>query len=78
MADIADRAHDLEELQRKVALNAVQSKPRQPQARDTNGRIICIDCGVVIPPLRLKHIPGVLRCIDCQQIHEQQTGSDRK
>jgi RNA polymerase-binding transcription factor DksA len=30
----------------------------------------CIDCGCLIPPARKQAIPGCVRCMRCQQEHD--------
>lgn len=66
MADITDRASQLEEQQRNRAL-------AQQQARGhTNvpGALYCRECAVRIPPAR-RAFGGITRCIDCQAWSEQ-------
>jgi len=31
----------------------------------------CLDCGCEIQEARMKNLPGVLRCVSCQQLYEQ-------
>ena len=33
------------------------------------GSPTCIDCGELIPDGRRKALPGVVRCVDCQEEH---------
>lgn len=60
MSDIVDKANDLAEIQLKHALAGV-TVYRGVSA------ITCADCGGPIPPQRRIALPGVERCVDCQQ-----------
>ena len=31
---------------------------------------LCVDCGEIIPPQRLKEVPWTERCVGCQEIYE--------
>lgn len=73
MADIADLAHEAEELHREHALQA-----RQRRAMDMSGPINalrsteCIDCAEQIDPARWTAMRGcTARCVDCANIHEE-------
>jgi len=72
MADQFDRAQELEQIQREEAISkqrmrftALAAAPGVEVALD------CVECGVEIPARRREALPGVFRCVDCQQIHEQ-------
>ncbi|QFR57666.1 hypothetical protein CPT_Slocum_095 [Serratia phage Slocum] len=36
-----------------------------------SGRIHCLDCGKEIPQRRREALPGVIRCVPCQQEHDE-------
>jgi len=59
--DIADQAFEVEEIQRREALDRYRSEPE----RNETG--ICWVCWEPIPSERLALKPGALRCIDCQK-----------
>ena len=64
MADFADDASAVEELQRSAALSAHRIN------RDAVSATHCIDCGEDIPDLRRVKVPGCQRCASCQQDSE--------
>jgi len=69
MADFCDIGSDREERMRVEAISrALASRPSHPaaQAMDKDGRIICTDCGELIPAARIEASPHALRCIGCQ------------
>ena len=39
------------------------------------GRLECEDCGEPIPAARRAALPGVRRCVACQQTHDQSTAA---
>ncbi len=65
MADIADLAQTAEsqELHRLLSL----ARSNRPQ----ESRLCCIDCEEEIPAARRKAVPGVQRCIFCQEKQEK-------
>ena len=63
MADIADQAQEVEEMQRKAALAG-----RTAFHGDTADN--CVECGVQIPSARQIALPGVQTCVDCAQLLE--------
>lgn len=65
MTDILDRASELEELQREVALASARYRPAGQSYSH------CEECGDDIPEARRKAVPGCHRCIHCQQRYEQ-------
>lgn len=69
MADDADAAQRIEELQRRVALEAMR---RAIAVGRNSGREDCEDCGDEIPEPRLQAVPGATRCTDCQIVFEHQ------
>ncbi len=64
MADFADDASAVEELQRNAALSAHRIN------RDAVSATHCSDCGEDIPELRRVNVPGCQRCASCQQDSE--------
>lgn len=64
MSDISDRASQLEQLQRDLAL----AKHRRTATVSAHE---CDDCGEPIPELRRKTIIGCRRCVTCQEIVEK-------
>jgi len=74
MADLIDRAADLEERHRAAALAAQQERARACQAADAPDparRRDCCDCGGAIPRARLAARPYTLRCTPCQALQER-------
>lgn len=67
MTDEIDRAQAAEERFREQALAAQMRKAPQGESAHE-----CVRCGVPIPEARRGAMPGVTRCVDCQQLHEQQ------
>lgn len=72
--DEGDRAADLADMDRAIALRAHQAAMQAdatggPQM-DTEGRARCRDCGAVIPPARLAARPGACLCLECQTARE--------
>lgn len=64
MADFADDASAVEELQREAALSAHRIN------RDAVSATHCSECGEDIPELRRVKVPGCQRCASCQQDSE--------
>lgn len=71
MTDQFDRAQQLEEMAREIALK----KHRTFQAVS---RVYCEDCDAPIPEKRRQLIPGVTRCVTCQEIEEKRQQQFRK
>lgn len=65
--DHFDRAQELEMIQREEAIAR-----QRAQASHGESATECEDCGGDIQPARREALPGVTRCITCQEIHEQQ------
>ncbi|MCT8348297.1 TraR/DksA C4-type zinc finger protein [Photorhabdus temperata] len=61
MSRLIDRACELEQRQRALALKAHVERPVQA------GNGICCHCGEEIDPARLAINPAFERCIDCQK-----------
>ncbi|MGI1669988.1 MAG: TraR/DksA C4-type zinc finger protein [Neptuniibacter sp.] len=72
--DVIDHAKELELKQRQIALDKTLKNASEPQQEIIDGVVICIACGIDIPPARLAAKPNAARCIDCQQIEEQKHG----
>lgn len=59
MADFADDASAVEELQREAALSAHRIN------RDAVSATHCVECGEELPEARRKAYPGCTMCVDC-------------
>lgn len=69
MADPFDKAQQLDELYRQMAL---ANRPRplaEAPDEDEQGRY-CLDCGERISTARLNAKPDAVRCIECQCYRE--------
>jgi phage/conjugal plasmid C-4 type zinc finger TraR family protein len=76
VTDIIDRAAEYEALHRAAGLQVHEERRRREQAlqqaihtgptRDT-----CVECGDVIPIMRLQILPLATRCTPCQARQEQ-------
>jgi phage/conjugal plasmid C-4 type zinc finger TraR family protein len=75
VTDEIDRAQALEEAQREDALAAhwrrVHGDDGELDDWEHASAHWCIDCGVRIPDPRRRAVPGVTRCIDCQELAER-------
>ncbi|MBD1404277.1 TraR/DksA family transcriptional regulator [Leclercia adecarboxylata] len=60
MADFADDASAVEELQRNAALSAHRIN------RDAVSATHCVECDEQLPEARRKAYPGCTMCVDCQ------------
>lgn len=76
MADIADKAAELEQIQRDEALERTRGL--------FNGcpqhllPVRCCDCSVSIPMARLRAVPGTKRCADCQEVFDMVLSAQRR
>lgn len=72
MADDIDRAQEVEERDRELALRAARARIAAALApRDASSGQCCIDCEQPIEPERLKALHGCTsRCIECATAHE--------
>ena len=71
MTDIFDRAQELEQRQREAALAAFAQRTKQTgYASETH----CIDCDEPIPEGRRQAQSGCVRCRECQDAYEYETG----
>jgi phage/conjugal plasmid C-4 type zinc finger protein, traR family len=64
MTDQFDRAQELEQMTRDIALQ----KHRTFKAVS---RLYCEDCDAPIPEKRRQMIQGVTRCVTCQELEEK-------
>lgn len=64
--DQFDRATELEEAHREAAL--ARQREQMPQGESATE---CFDCGATIPDRRRWAVPGAARCVECQEIIEQ-------
>jgi RNA polymerase-binding transcription factor DksA len=72
MADIVDNAQAREEMDRDIALRAVQERIAESFGkRDPNSDTLCIDCDEEIEPARLAAVPRTARCACCANAWEQ-------
>ena len=63
--DIADKAAEIEEMNRAQALAA------RSRIRTAPGSAECEDCGDPIPVARRRAYPSATRCTECQARHER-------
>ena len=71
MTDQFDRAQQLEEMAREIAI-------KKHRTFKAVSRVYCEDCDAPIPEKRRQLIQGVTRCVACHQIHELQKRNFRK
>jgi len=75
VTDIYDRASELEEMLREIALQEQQHRAKIGDAgqwdRLSATHCSADDCGVPIPKARRQALPGVQFCVDCQQLKER-------
>ena len=64
MADIIDRAQI--EIERELAWSLAKIR-----RMDGISMAVCMECGNDIPKLRQQLLPGVTRCVGCQEFHEK-------
>lgn len=72
MADIADKAQELEDWHRDLALNAARRNAQIAATTRCRDEIACEDCGEDIAPARLKALPFAVRCTECQGRYEKE------
>lgn len=78
MADIIDKASDLEQHLTSAYVVSARAKARPEQVQNPDGswpHPECIDCEATIPTGRLEL--GKVRCVDCQEDHERATKTRR-
>ena len=69
MPDEVDIANEKWDLNMKLLIqqNIEDANRNSTQKLGYNGPdVYCVDCGVEIPPGRIKAIPGAIRCVECQ------------
>ena len=71
MTDQFDRAQQLEEMQREIAL-------KKHRTFKAVSRLYCEDCDAPIPEKRKQMIQGVTRCVTCQELEEKRQQQFRK
>ena len=71
MTDQFDRAQQLEEMAREIAI-------KKHRTFKAISRVYCEDCDAPIPEKRRQLIPGVNRCVTCQEIEEKRQQQFRK
>ncbi|QTO01725.1 TraR/DksA C4-type zinc finger protein [Aggregatibacter sp. 2125159857] len=71
MTDQFDRAQQLEEMAREIAI-------KKHRTFKAISRVYCEDCDAPIPEKRRQLIPGVSRCVACQEIEEKRQQQFRK
>lgn len=71
MTDIFDRATELEELERRVALQAQTNRAGLVGKTAADSATECADCEEPIPEQRRVAIPGCQRCVECQAQREK-------
>ena len=71
MTDQFDRAQQLEEMHREIAL-------KNHRTFQAISRLYCEDCNAPIPEKRRQMIQGVTRCVTCQEIEEKRQRNFRK
>ena len=69
--DDIDIAQQREQWDRELALKARGQRQDETPNYDETGKRLCLDCDMRIPTRRLQAVPNAVRCIDCQQLHEQ-------
>lgn len=77
MTDAADRAQERETCERAEALARRARRAFHEEPRVVKGERWCLDCDEPLPKRRLKAAPEAVRCVDCQQLHEQRQRRDR-
>lgn len=71
MTDQFDRAQQLEEMQREIAL-------KKHRTFKAVSRLYCEDCDAPIPEKRRQMIQDVTRCVTCQELEEKRQQQFRK
>lgn len=72
MVDVFDRASELEQKHRDVAIKAALNRQNENTPPDEhNGIRYCLDCGIDIPTQRLAVNPHAIRCVECQEMKDK-------
>ncbi|HCV64562.1 TraR/DksA C4-type zinc finger protein [Serratia proteamaculans] len=66
MADTIDMAQERQALMLEKQI--AHARPVITQASE----LFCVECDAAIPEVRRRAIPGVIRCVACQEIAEAQ------
>ena len=74
MTDQFDRASELEQEHRDRAIAAHRNRIVEEPDEDVHGTRYCLDCGDVIPELRITLIACAVRCVACQNKKERMHG----
>lgn len=75
MTDVIDTANDLADSEREALVARELARGHTPRATPvhaTDGRRLCIACGVPIDQKRLAAVPHAVACTECEQANEQQ------
>ncbi|WP_437559535.1 TraR/DksA C4-type zinc finger protein [Acidithiobacillus sulfuriphilus] len=68
--DEADVAAHYEQAERDGALARMRAVPQEAPDEDEQGNRYCLDCGEIIPLLRVQAVQAV-RCVDCATVRER-------
>lgn len=69
--DIVDKAEISIEQSLQRSIDAVVKQPHEEQSISDDGDVLCTECWIVIPPMRLEAVPHATRCIHCQDLNER-------
>ena len=74
MGDFGDNARRASDLDLDISMRRHRSDCAAQAARapafNRNGIRICIGCDNLIDIARVRAVPGVVRCIECQRVYE--------
>jgi len=68
MADLFDKAQEVDAMFRKIAIDKAMQRTTLPSA------LICEECGEDIPEARREKVAGCRYCVDCQGEIERRKG----
>jgi len=69
--DQFDRAQELEMIARERAIKTQQRRFAELKtAPGAQTALDCLECGEEIPEARRQALPGIMRCVKCQQYQE--------
>lgn len=71
MIDLFDRAQELEQKTRDMAIAHVVNRPNETPDEDADGNRFCLRCGEQISAERLNAAPNAVRCVPCQSVQER-------
>ncbi len=69
--DVFDQATELERINRESALLSAMKAMHHEGPEWIDGKACCAECGNPIPEARLRAIPGVGLCLECQEDRER-------